>query len=249
MKTLLLPIILLLFSFTALEDFYQKQLSFPRVQHALHEKGAYVKQLLISGNINPEKFDIFLRAFKKEKTLEVWAKNKENASFIHLKDYDFCESSGKPGPKRRSGDLQTPEGFYKIDAFNPTSEFYLSFRVNYPNQSDLKFADSENPGGDIYIHGKCVTVGCIPLGDDAIMELYLLVIKAKAGGQDIPVHIFPAKLSDQNFASLKNEYAGQPQLTEFWSWLKPGHDFFEKYHRIPEIIIDQKGRYLVKNSR
>ncbi|MEO0339854.1 MAG: hypothetical protein AAF242_11620, partial [Bacteroidota bacterium] len=31
---------------------------------------------------------------------------------------------------------------------------------------------------DIFIHGKAVTIGCIPIGDEAIEEVFLLTQKA-----------------------------------------------------------------------
>ncbi len=33
-------------------------------------------------------------------------------------------------------------------------------------------------GGDIFIHGKSTTIGCIPIGDEAIEEVFLLTKKA-----------------------------------------------------------------------
>ena len=30
-------------------------------------------------------------------------------------------------------------------------------------------------GGDIFIHGKSATIGCIPIGDEAIEEVFLLI--------------------------------------------------------------------------
>ncbi len=53
-------------------------------------------------------------------------------------------------------------------------------RVNYPNKFDKKMAKKENRtnlGGDIMIHGSNVTVGCIPIGNDKIEELYFLAEK------------------------------------------------------------------------
>ena len=87
-----------------------------------------------------------------------------------------------------------PEGFYYINEFNPRSQYYLSLGINYPNVSDKILSDSLRPGSAIYIHGSCVTVGCIPVTDQQIDELYILAAHAKSQGQDyIPVHIFPIR--------------------------------------------------------
>jgi murein L,D-transpeptidase YafK len=221
-------------------SFFSQQLKFPRVAKAQKNKGNAVEALLKSKGVNTDEFDLFLRAFKKEQKLEVWAKNKGNGSFVMLKDYDFCASTGMLGPKRRSGDKQMPEGFYTINFFNPQSNYHLSFRINYPNESDLVFADKLNPGDNIFIHGDCVTIGCIPIGNDNIEELYLLAAKAKSSG-DISVHIFPYRMTKINFGSMKTEY---PAHGEFWSWLKSGYDYFENNKTLPNISITD-GRYVI----
>ncbi|MES2518029.1 MAG: L,D-transpeptidase family protein [Bacteroidota bacterium] len=245
---LCLPLLLLLLSsLTTLPiDFYQAQLRFPRVREALKSKGKTVDDLLLSKGISTTNFEVFFRVFKKEQKFEVWAKNKGESSFKLLKVYDFCANTGVLGPKRRSGDRQTPEGFYSIDAFNPTSNYYLSFRVGYPNASDKKFADWLNPGDNIFVHGSCITIGCIPVGDENIKELYLLAARAKGGEQEIPIHIFPMKMTDENYAALKTEYASNTTLLEFWSWLKPGFDAFEKSNIVPKITVDETGKYLIQ---
>ena len=245
--TLFVPLLLILMSLSpAPIDFYQAQLRFPRVRKALKSKGKTVDEMLMIKGISTHNFDVFFRAFKKEQKFEVWAKNKTESSCKLLKTYDFCTSTGILGPKRRSGDRQMPEGFYTIDAFNPMSNYYLSFRVNYPNASDKKFADPLNPGDNIFVHGSCITIGCIPVGDENIKEIYLLAARAKGGEQEIPIHIFPNKMTDENYASLKAEFASNATLLEFWSWLKPGFDAFEKTNIVPAITVEDSGKYAVK---
>lgn len=245
--TIFLPLLLLIMSLSsATIDFYQAQLRFPRVREALKTKGKVVDEMLTAKGISTSNFEIFLRAFKKEQKFEIWAKNKGENAFKLLKTYDFCASTGILGPKRRSGDRQMPEGFYTIDAFNPTSNYYLSFRVNYPNSSDKKFADPLNPGDNIFVHGSCISIGCIPVGDENIKEIYLLAARAKGGEQEIPIHIFPNKMTDENYNSLKTEFASDATLLEFWSWLKPGYDAFEKSNILPTVMVDDAGKYIIK---
>ena len=245
--TFFLPLLLILMSLSpAILDFYQVQLRFPRVREALKTKGKIVDEMLSSQGISTSDFEVFLRAFKKEQKFEIWAKNKGESAFKLLKTYDFCASTGILGPKRRSGDRQMPEGFYTIDAFNPISNYHLSFRISYPNASDSKFADQLNPGDNIFVHGSCVSIGCIPVGDENIKEIYLLVARAKGMGQEISIHIFPNKMTDENYTILQKEYASDTTLLEFWSWLKPGFDAFEKSNVIPVISVDDSGKYVVK---
>ena len=53
--------------------------------------------------------------------------------------------------------------------------------MNYPNDFDRAMAERDKRtrlGGDIYLHGKNATVGCIPVGDQAIEDLFVLVYAA-----------------------------------------------------------------------
>jgi murein L,D-transpeptidase YafK len=71
-----------------------------------------------------------------------------------------------------------PEGFYALEALNPNSRFHLSLKLDYPNAVDRQQAALEGRdqlGGDIFLHGKDVSVGCLAMGDMAIEELFVLV--------------------------------------------------------------------------
>ncbi|NLF25085.1 MAG: hypothetical protein GX589_05435 [Deltaproteobacteria bacterium] len=178
--------------------FKKAQLKYPRVQKAYHEKEAAMQHLFQQRNIPYPPRRIFLRAFKEEQQLEVWIQPKRNHRFELLKTYPICRLSGVLGPKRRRGDLQVPEGFYYINRFNPVSRFHLSLGINYPNKSDKILGAYGDLGGDIFLHGGCVTTGCLPVTDEYIKEIYILGVEAKQAGQKrIPVHIFPIRLKDQ----------------------------------------------------
>lgn len=124
-------------------------------------------------NSYPEK--IVLLIFKEEQKLEILGF--QNDVFKLIKRYDFTAFSGKIGPKLKEGDKQIPEGVYKIEFLNPNSSYHLSLKVNYPNKFDKEKAQLDNRtnlGGDIFVHGKNVTIGCVPVGDKAIEELFIL---------------------------------------------------------------------------
>jgi murein L,D-transpeptidase YafK len=145
------------------------------------------------------------------------------------------------GPKRKEGDLQIPEGIYYVNHFNPLSNFFLSLGINYPNSSDKLFADKEHPGGSIYIHGNCVTIGCIPITDDKIKELYVLAVEARSSGQDkIPVHIFPARLDAGQLEKLGRNY---PEHLLFWKNLQEIYKDFETTHQLRKVTVDSGGVY------
>ena len=189
--------------------------------------------------------EIFLRAFKQEKRLEIWMK--KDSVFWLFRSYPICYVPGKLGPKRKEGDLQVPEGVYFIDRFNPKSNFHLSMRVNYPNESDLFFSDKKHPGGEIYIHGDCVSVGCIPIEDANIEEVYLLALDAMTGEQaQIPVHIFPCRLDDVNLQNLLDDNFFNAENRRFWENLQPVYEFFEKNRVVPKVKVNEQGRYEVK---
>jgi murein L,D-transpeptidase YafK len=217
----------------------QKKLE--RVKVAYAEAFEKVNTLFNSKNITLAKCDLFLRAFKQEKKLQVFAKNKTDEKFIEVVSYDFCVLSGQLGPKRMQGDNQVPEGVYFIDRFNPWSTFYLSLGLNYPNAYDKSKATKGNPGGDIFIHGNCVSVGCIPITDEYIKELYLMCLEAQNGGQNtIPVHIFPYRMEKYTsfiYANDKNK--------SFWQMLTPIYEYFETHKKVPSVTISSKG-YVIK---
>lgn len=230
-----------------LASFKEDQLQHERVKLAYAEKESIVKNYFTKRNLKQEGFNLFIRAFKKEEKLEVWIKEKDKTSYILLTTYDFCTTSGTLGPKRKEGDLQIPEGVYHINHFNPQSNFYLSLGLNYPNASDRILSDKQKPGGDIYLHGNCVTIGCIPITDEKIKELYILAVEAKNNGQEkIPVHIFPSRLDDNGMKSLENEFATRTNLIAFWKNLKVVFDDFERDKTLGQFNVDRAGQYKIK---
>lgn len=181
--------------------FLNHQLIFPRVLLAKQQTDFNLSHLLQKNGVNYPPKSIYLRAFKQEQLLEIWAT--DTIQFKFIKSYPFTAFSGKIGPKLREGDLQIPEGFYIIDAFNPNSKFHLSFRINYPNAMDsVRNKNEQNPGSDIYIHGGNQTTGCIPIGDENITELYWLCTQSYALNPNIPIHIFPCKMEEKNLDTI-----------------------------------------------
>ena len=109
--------------------------------------------------------------------MEVWIRDAAGPWRL-LKRYPFTGFSGALGPKLREGDGQIPEGVYGIEYLNPNSSYHLSLKVDYPNAFDRRMAALEGrtqPGTDIFIHGGSATIGCIPLGDPAVEEVFVLV--------------------------------------------------------------------------
>ena len=235
--------------FTKPQTFKDKQQRYPRVQTAFEEKDSLLRSLFADQGIPYPPQKLFIRVFKQEEILEVWAFSTSETVFKLVKRYTICRTSGNLGPKRREGDLQIPEGFYFIDRFNPKSNFHLSLGINYPNQADKILGRKGELGGDIFIHGGCVTIGCVPITDEYIKEVYWLAVQAKSNGHaKIPVHIFPTKLDDLAMAHLQNTFPNDDTLINFWKSLKIGYNWFEQERKLPTISINRDGTYQFSDS-
>ncbi len=120
--------------------------------------------------------NVTLICLKEEGVLIVFAPN-EKGFPKQIIGYPIIGTSGKAGPKLKEGDLQIPEGFYKIPSLYPNSIAHLGMRINYPNTQDRLHAKADRRtklGGDILIHGSYWSTGCLAMGNVAIEELYVL---------------------------------------------------------------------------
>lgn len=233
--------------------FKDDQLKIPRVRSAQQNVEQKLKDAFKEQALEYPPKQIFLRAFKRDKALEVWVQ--KGSAYVLFKSYPICASSGDLGPKFEMGDGQVPEGVYTIDHFNPSSNYHLSLRVAYPNAADkartaARAKDKKEAvpqmGGDIYIHGSCVTIGCMPLTDPLAEEVYWLAVVAKDAGQKaIPIHIFPTKLTDAGLFDLGTRRADDYTMA-LWKQLQPVYAAFEQSHTLPVVSIDKSGAYVVK---
>lgn len=183
---------------------------------------------------------VFMRVFKQSKQLEVWLRNGEK--FELFKTYPVCTYSGSIGPKLREGDRQSPEGFYTVSGgqLNPSSRYHLSFDIGYPNTVDR---ENNRTGGDIMVHGKCISEGCFAMGNMQIEEIYLLAHQAFLQGQkDFSIHVFPFRMTQENLSKNKNS-----SWAAFWANLKEGYDMFERTRLVP-LIVAEDGKYAVRQA-
>ena len=230
--------------------FEQRQKKYPRYRAALAEDGADVeRRFRDAGAAWPPR--LFLRAFKLEGVLEMWAAPAGGDRWIKVRSFPVCARSGRLGPKRRVGDFQVPEGFYRIDRFNPASQFHLSLGIDYPNAFDrTRTPRGVSPGGDIFIHGNCVTIGCLPLQDEPMELLYVAAVAAwDAGHRRTPVHIFPCRFgTDRCIETLAEAGAERPRDAATWPALMPGYRLFEDERVPPRVRVDARG-YRVRSGR
>jgi murein L,D-transpeptidase YafK len=219
-----------------------------RVRQARESKEAGLRARFDKAGVEYPARRLLVRVFKLGAELEVWAQGKGRDDYVLISAYPVCYVPGRLGPKRREGDNQVPEGVYRITIFNPASNFHLSLGLDYPNRSDRILSDRQHPGGDIFIHGDCASIGCVPILDDPIEELYLMALDSRDTYRADPqVHLFPCRMDTEKCQeALAPLAAADPELKAFWDNLRPVYDYFEKDPKVPQVRVDGKGRYVVE---
>ena len=149
------------------------------------------------------------------------------------------------GPKTRHLDGKVPEGCYTLTWQNVWSDYYLGYLISYPEPADVVRRDhwqsGGGPGGSIVLHGDQVTIGCIPVGNAAIEELYLLLnrnwSKATRYGR---LRVFPCRFGPEKDRIL----TGYPsRLVAFWDSLRPIYRYFHDHQQIPHVSHDPDTGY------
>jgi murein L,D-transpeptidase YafK len=193
----------------------------PRLQKEMKERGM------------KHNSPVYIRLFKEESMLQLWIKSRKQYQLF--KSYDICFFTGGLGTKTREGDGKSPEGFYTIkpSQLNPVSNYYLAINVGYPNKLEMMKGYT---GNAIMIHGHCASIGCYAMTDPYIEEIYTLVYKAFASGQQqVNVDIYPFIMDRAHM----EKYSSNPNIA-FWKTMKPGYDWFEKY--LVPATVDIKGK-------
>jgi murein L,D-transpeptidase YafK len=220
----------------------------PALREALQSKRETVRALFQAQGLDYPPRGVFLRVFKLDQELELWGE-RADGQYVLVKTYRICASSGVPGPKRVEGDGQVPEGFYSIAVYNPRSSFHLSLGIDYPNRSDRIRSGTYRPGGAIMIHGNCVTIGCVPITDPMIDEVFLAAWEAHTHGQRrVEAHFFPGRLNEAGWDRLLRAGDWDASHISFWRELQPGFDAFEHTHRPPLVSVEADGRYRITRA-
>lgn len=173
---------------------------------------------------------MLIRIFKAESQLEVWMRKGE--TFEHFATYPICHWSGTLGPKIKEGDKQTPEGFYTVTQrqLHRIGRHPRSLNLGFPNAFDKS---QSRTGSYILVHGACSSVGCFAMTNAVIEEIYgLTSASIKAGQANVPVHVFPFRMTEANLEKHKSS----PWI-DFWNNLKRGHDAFESSRRVPRVSV------------
>lgn len=157
--------------------------------------------------------EITLLVFKSERRMELWARSGIGQPWRHIKNYQVFAASGGPGPKLRNMDRQVPEGIYHLEALNPDSRFDLSMELNYPNAEDRYHARMDGRsdlGGEIFIHGNKLSIGCIAIGNANIEQLFVLVYEV--GMRNVTVIVAPNDLRYEKPLRSSEKVSWLPQL-------------------------------------
>ncbi|MBT8092094.1 MAG: L,D-transpeptidase family protein [Gammaproteobacteria bacterium] len=120
---------------------------------------------------------------------------------VVFRSFDIALGIVPVGDKQQEGDFRTPEGAYVLDMRNPSSDFFLSIRVSYPDADDVREARARgvDPGGAIMIHGQPNepkyseafyrtqdwTNGCIAVSNSDMIDLWLMT------DENTPIEIRP----------------------------------------------------------
>lgn len=197
---------------------------------AVIETDVIKRKPYLAGHQNFTRFTLI--GYKQDRELHLYG---FDTTWQHLDMWPFTGFSGTLGPKLREGDLQIPEGHYQVSGLNPNSAFHLSMKLNYPNAFDRKVAATEQRtqlGGDIFIHGSHLTVGCIPIGDTGIEELFYFI--AQVGYEHGSVIIAPTQSHTQTDA-----------LTEHRPWVL---DLYQVLSRDIQTITGRKHKAVPASS-
>lgn len=184
---------------------------------------------------------------------------RQDGSADTLASFPVCMMDSEAGFKVQEGDGMTPDGIYNIVYLNPASSYHLSMKIDYPNVVDDKrharhtrlTRQRWSQGGDIFIHGKCVSIGCVAMTDSVIEKLYLLAATRQAARRRIPVLILPfdseAQYQQMIFhAETEFDASGSVGWLMMRSHLENMRDILLQYRatgRIPSYSASADGLY------
>jgi hypothetical protein len=190
---------------------------------------------------------------------------RQDGSADTLASFPVCMMDSEAGFKAQEGDGKTPDGIYSIVHLNPGSRYHLSMKIDYPNAVDDKRHARHtrlkrqrwSQGGDIYIHGNCVSIGCVAMTDSVIEKLYLLAATRQAARRRIPVLILPfdseAEYQQMIFhAETEFDASGSVEWLMMRSHLENMRDILLRYRatgRIPSYAISADGLYNIGRSQ
>lgn len=207
------------------------------VAQAIARYGEEARELLraqckSAGAVYPPK-RIVLLALKDRKQLLMFAgagggaaggSGGANQRLALVQTFPLVSYSGGLGPKLHEGDLQIPEGNYRITG--SSARDMLSLAVDYPNAFDRARGLEDHRkklGGDILIHGGSVSTGCVVVSNEQMQEVFVAL--HDVGFKNVQLLIAPCDLTKSQpqlnwskqpkwlpklYAQLKRDMSGLP---------------------------------------
>jgi len=219
--------------------------------------GQWYSDICKKNNIDFTPDRILFQAFKQENEFEVWISSKNHKGFMKLATFSICAADFEPGPKLVEGDGKTPEGFYECSLQYNSSSWFMWMKlneneiekqgevnygscfkifINYPISVDKertkKIAGNQSTGGAIFIHGNCVSVGCISLKNSDFAKIFMLATFHQ-NSNPIQIYIYPFRFTNELITSNAkqiNSKLTEKNVIEFWKNLQTGYlKFMEEY--------------------
>ncbi len=215
----------------------------------------WLQTKLAASNFNKFPKYITFRFFKLEREFEIWGAESINDSLRLLCTLPVCSADFEPAPKLNEGDGKTPEGFYECTVYYGSKYSFMwiklntnevdnfgqvndgsSFKIciNYPREIDRartkEFIDiNTSPGGEICVHGNCVSAGCISFRNRNFLPVYCFAVnhnQVKYG--KVLIQIFPFRFTDDLIENYSNSYQKmeKEKLVDFWENLQQGYNLF-----------------------
>ncbi len=209
---------------------------------------------------------VLYRAFKHEKEFEIWAGNNRTDTLKLLATIPICAVDNIPGPKLQRGDGKTPEGYYNCSMMYGSSYGFMWIKLNYSeidnfgvpqNGSSFKlFADypyqidknrtrkhvgAVSPGGEICLHGNCVTAGCISFENRNFLPVFLTSAHHNKKYYGHPkIHIFPFRFTQELKIQQSKKVTSNMKsedLINFWDDIELGYKLFNKTHKAIKVTF------------
>lgn|GEM_PF-1089208 len=213
---------------------------------------------------------VLFRTFKKEKEFEIWGSNSAKDTMKLLTTFEICAGDDEPMPKTRQGDWKTPEGFYHLTTLYGSELRWMwidleedyhfitpqvgqgsSYKLwlNYPNNFDRSrtkaiHQNQVSTGGEICIHGNCVSAGCISFENNlysAVFGFSQYHSHKKFGKPQI--HIFPFRFQNEKQEDYLQDLTEieKQEIKQLWKMLEKGDSIFNKTKKPLKWKVNKNG--------
>jgi murein L,D-transpeptidase YafK len=94
-------------------------------------------------------------------------------------------------------------------------------------------------GEDIFLHGNCMSIGCVSFNDNDFLEIFSLSDPRQKG--EIQVQIYPCNFMNEQCKTQLNKLSESNQkLRSFWGSLEKGLSMFNQSKRPLKVSVNQK---------